>query len=178
MNASAHRELGRYMGDALPPASAVVTNEVGAIKYYSRLNVVDMLGLTDETVSAIRFESFRTFGVGSSNWSVASVTDYLLERQPEAIILPAEAALELEVHEQRRGLRSARWGGIYDGAGHPLWREIAGDHRFNRYRPVMGIRIHRRKYLYLFTAPGIRLAVPPADRVEGRCLQAWTIDLQ
>ena len=146
--------------------ATAVTNEIGAIKFYSRLPVVDMLGLTDDTVSAIRFHSFRTYGVGSSPWSAVSVASYILERKPDAIFLPAVEPLTFE---RRR---------VFGGDNmHPLWKAIVTDPRFNRYEAVMAMRINQNKYGYLFLAPGVRLGTTMAKLDGGRCLEAWPITI-
>ena len=41
--------IGRVLADTCPPGTRVATSPIGAIGWYSRLEVVDLLGLTNET---------------------------------------------------------------------------------------------------------------------------------
>lgn len=50
LNSRGHIEIGKYLRDNATPGEKAVTNEIGAIGYYSRLNVVDMIGLTDKKI--------------------------------------------------------------------------------------------------------------------------------
>ena len=61
---------------------------------------------------------------------------------------------------------------------HPLWHALVSDPRFNRYRAVLGARIHEDKYAYLFVAPGVRLQRPTADLAADRCLHVWPISAE
>jgi len=165
MHSSAHRALGRMLGDMIPPGGEIVSNEIGAIRYYSHRPVVDMLGLTDATVSAIRFRSFQLYGVGSSPWAAETVTRYLFDRNPSCVIVPSYEMLTLA--DKTR----------YKETAHPLWYAIltAADLE-DRYKPVGYIKINDAKFLYIFLRDDI--AFPP-DRFEvprGECLEVHLLD--
>jgi hypothetical protein len=166
MHSRTHRAVGRMLGDLVPPGAEIVANEIGAIRYHSRRPVVDMLGLTDETVAAIRYRSFQEHGVGSSPWSAQAVTRYLLDRSPECIVLPSLEVLSLEDKQKHRA------------AMHPLWYALLTASRLeDRYRPVLYVEIHDSKYLYVFLRNDIKF--PPAHFAvpRGDCLQVRRLDV-
>jgi len=165
MQSGPHRAIGRMLGDMIPPGGEIVANEIGAIRYHSHRPVVDMLGLTDETVSRIRYRSFQIYGIGSSPWSVQSVTRYLFDRNPSCVIVPSYEVLDLADRSR------------YEKTTHPLWYALltAPDLQ-DRYRAVGYIKIHDSKFLYLFLRNDI--AFPP-DRFQlpsGPCLQVNLLD--
>ncbi len=171
MHARAQCEIGRFLsargtlGAALPERATIVANEIGAIRYYSRRPVIDMLGLTDKTVAAIRYESFQTYGVGSSPWSAVTVSRYLLDREPACVILPSTAMLSLgERTTHRRDM-------------HPLWYAILTDPRLeSNYRALCRFKIHDHKYLYLFVRSTIDTPSIISDIPAGRCLETHPIE--
>jgi arabinofuranosyltransferase len=165
MHAHVHRAVGRMLGELVPPGAEIVANEVGAIRYHSRRPVVDMLGLTDKTVAEIRYRSFQEYGVGSSPWSVQAVTAYLLDRNPECIVLPSEGILSLDDKEK------------YRGTMHPLWYALlTAPGLDDRYRPVLYVEIHESKYLYIFLRSDIKF--PPAHFAVplGECMRVRRLD--
>jgi hypothetical protein len=153
MHAHVHRYVGRFLRDALPAGSAVVTNEVGAIAYESGLVTHDMIGLTDATVGALVYESYRRFGDAGTPWSAPLIADYLLSRNADCVIVPSYDPLDSP-----------------DGAMHPIWAAVHGHEGMAAdYRCWFGLRIHEGKYWYLFlrkdvdesaTGPHI-IEVPP-----------------
>ena len=162
MHSRVHSEVGRMLGRMVPPGGEIVANEIGAIRYHSRRPVIDMLGLTDRAVAAIRFQSFRTYGVGSSPWSTLAVTRYLLDRNPACVVLPSEDALSLD--DKTR----------YAATMHPLWyRILTAPDIEDRYRPVGYVKIHDKKYMYFFLrndipfSPGV-FEIPPGACRETR----------
>jgi hypothetical protein len=76
MSSIPHAEIGRYLARAGAPGDAVVVNEVGAIGYYSRLRVIDMLGLTDRRVL------WRIDPAGLTAYG-----DYIVAQRPRFILL-------------------------------------------------------------------------------------------
>jgi hypothetical protein len=158
MHSGVHEDIGRMLGRLVPPGGEIVANEIGAIRYHSRRPVIDMLGLTDRTVAAIRFQSFRTYGVGSSPWSTLAVTRYLLDRNPACVVLPSDEALSLD--DKKRHARTM----------HPLWyRILSAPDIEDRYRPVGYVRIHDRKYLYFFLRNDIPLSPGAFEIPAGMC---------
>ncbi|MBI4719663.1 MAG: hypothetical protein HY770_00170, partial [Chitinivibrionia bacterium] len=128
MHGGSLRALGSLMKSALPPGSLVASNEIGALAYYSGFDVIDMLGLTDRTVSRIRYASYRRDGTGSSPEGAARVRDYILSRDPEAVILPSYVGL---------AEADANAG---EGAMHPLWAAFFESERFRTaYARVLSI---------------------------------------
>lgn len=165
MHSRAHRAIGEMLGDLVPPGSEIVANEIGAIRYLSRRPVIDMLGLTDRTVAAIRYRSFREYGVGSSEWSARAVTQYLLGRDPECILVPSGSVLSLTDKTRHKSTM------------HPLWYSLlASPVLEDRYRPVLYTEIRESKYLYVFLRNDIKF--PPAHFSVPRseCLQVNRLD--
>ncbi|NIO00856.1 MAG: hypothetical protein GTO42_01740 [Candidatus Latescibacteria bacterium] len=144
MHAHIQKETGVMLAGTLPAHSSIVTNEVGAFAYYSGLAVIDMIGLTDRTIARILYESYMTYGVGGSEWSVKEITKYLLSRKPECIVIPAYRPLSLTDIDANRDRM------------HLLWHTILADKTFlDEYRFLTFIEVHAMKYLYIFIAKGI-----------------------
>jgi hypothetical protein len=164
MHSHVHKRIGDYLGETLPADARIVANEIGAVRYHSNRPVIDMLGLTDETVSAIRHRSFQTYGIGSSPWSANSVTRYLLDGDPECVVLPAPTELDLDDRMSHRD------------SMHPLWYTILTDPVFEaRYRPRLAVAVHPGKYLYLFTRQDVSLSGKHVLAVD-RCADLITLD--
>lgn len=165
MHSHAHRAVGRMLGELIPPGAEIVANEIGAIRYYSRRPVVDMLGLTDKTVARIRYRSFQEYGEGSSPWSAQAVTAYLLGRDPECVVLPSEVVLSLADKQKHKGTM------------HPLWYALLTSPVIDdRYRAVLYVEIHEYKRLYVFLRNDI--VFPPAHFAVplGDCVQVHRLD--
>jgi len=165
MHGGAHRAIGRLLGELVPPGAQIATNEIGAVRYYSRRPVIDMLGLTDKTIASIRYRSFQEYGEASSEWSVHAVTQYLLDRRPECILLPSNQELELDDRSR------------YKPALHPLWFSLLASPALeDRYRPVLYARIHPSKYFYVFLRDDVHF--PPAhfSIPGGECLRVQRLD--
>ncbi|UCG52185.1 MAG: hypothetical protein JSW58_01115 [Candidatus Latescibacterota bacterium] len=164
MHARAHCEIGRFLGKVLPQGGGIVANEIGAIRYHSGHAVLDMLGLTDSTVSAIRYESFQTYGIGSSPWSTVSVTRYLFDQDPECVLLPSLEILSLDDKTEHQSTM------------HPLWYTIFTEPRLDRgYRPICYFQIHPAKFLYVFVRNDVGIELEPSDLPHGRCLESRLI---
>ncbi len=164
MHGHVHRAVGVLLGDLVPPGGEIVVNEIGAIRYYSHRPVIDMLGLTDGTVAAIRYRSFQTYGAGTSPWSAAAVTRYLLDRNPACIVVPSYEELELEDKPR------------YKDTMHPLWYAIFSAPQLDqRYRPVGYVKIHEAKFLYVFLRKDISMVRDRFELPPGRCMEAHAI---
>lgn len=77
---------GKWLAKELPPHARVATVSVGAIAYFSGLDVIDMIGLTDARIGrhAKRIDdSYPYLTIGHETYNVPEV----LARHPEAIIL-------------------------------------------------------------------------------------------
>ena len=164
MHAAVHKEIGLALGRTLPAGSTVVFNEVGAVAYYSKLPVIDMIGLTDATVSRILHESYRKYGRGGSEWSVAEISSYLLARRPDCVVVPSYQPLAAWPDPGNRERM------------HLLWYRLYCDvNASGRYRRLSQLRIHDSKYLYFFVLNDLevnRLQPLPVDFSE--CLHLFT----
>jgi hypothetical protein len=163
MHAQTHREIGRFLGaigNSFPESGAIVTNEIGAIRYHSRRPVIDMLGLTDATISAIRYASFNTYGIGSSAWSAVSVSRYLFDREPAYVLLPSARLISFDDRTRHQPTM------------HPLWYAILTEPRLeSQYRGACAFKTHENKYLYLFVRNDIDVDLRQEDLPQRRCLE-------
>lgn len=100
-------QMGRWINEHATPGTVIAASTIGALSYYSEVTVIDMLGLTDETI-AHHPESIP--GV-ESNWKERNYNvAYVLSRRPEWIcfstgIKPsafAERALFTQAEFRRR----------------------------------------------------------------------------
>jgi hypothetical protein len=74
------RPVGEWLATALPPGSLVATNAAGSIPYWSRLPVLDMLGLTDRHLARSRSDVHSW--IGHERGDAA----YVLQRRPAIVI--------------------------------------------------------------------------------------------
>lgn len=159
MHGGSLRTLGRLIRATFPDAGTVVANEVGAVAYYSGFTVIDMLGLTDRTVSRIRYRSWLEHGTGSSEGAIEAVGTYMLSRDPDIIVLPSFEPID--------GGRS----GPDRAAMHPLWYGLWKQPRFQReFAEIATLEVHAHKYLTIYARHGTRVARPdPALWRQGPC---------
>jgi hypothetical protein len=75
------REVGLWFRDNLGSDACIAVNSAGAVSYYSKLKVIDMLGLTDSHIAHLRTEDF---GKGASGHEKGDGA-YVLSRQPDII---------------------------------------------------------------------------------------------
>ena len=81
MMAERWSEVGRWFHDYAEPHATMASLVVGAIPYYSGLDCIDLLGLTDATV-AREGPVYREGAVGHQRYH----TDYVLSRRPTYIV--------------------------------------------------------------------------------------------
>jgi hypothetical protein len=74
--------MGRWLRDNLPDDTTIAVIPAGAIPYESGLTTIDMLGINDEHI-AHRDLPLGSFGAGHEKYD----TEYVLDRQPDIIIL-------------------------------------------------------------------------------------------
>jgi arabinofuranosyltransferase len=75
--------IGRWLDRQAPPGAVIATNTGGSIPYFARrLEAIDMLGLTDATIS----QSNRSVGTGYVGHE-AHDSSYVLARRPDYIFL-------------------------------------------------------------------------------------------
>ena len=73
--------IGRWMGENFASDAVLATNTAGSIPYYSRLPVIDMMGLNDKTIARRRELPADWKGIEKGDGS------YVLSRQPDYIQL-------------------------------------------------------------------------------------------
>jgi hypothetical protein len=78
--AATGRVVGEWLRAAAPADVVVATNAAGALPYFSRLPVIDMLGLTDAHIA--RSHADRGQWIGHERGD----GDYVLDRRPDIII--------------------------------------------------------------------------------------------
>jgi tetratricopeptide (TPR) repeat protein len=88
------KQTGLWLKDNLPPGARIAITTVGAIGYYSDLNVIDMLGLTDREIAR---ESEMIEGLSDTWREIKYSAVSVLRRRPDAImfstgIRPSSAA--------------------------------------------------------------------------------------
>jgi arabinofuranosyltransferase len=167
MHANTQKEIGRLLDRTLPAGSTVVVNEVGAVAYYSKLPVIDMIGLTDATVSRILHKSYRKYGRGGSDWSVAEISAYLLGRRPACLVVPSYQPLA-PWPDQANRMRM-----------HLLWFRLFNDvNASGRYRRLGWIKIHDSKYMYFFILKDLEPLRPwPGPGDVNRCMHIMAEDV-
>jgi arabinofuranosyltransferase len=73
--------IGEWMREHLPSDAVLATNTAGSIPYYSRLPVIDMMGLNDETIASRRELPREWKGIEKGDGR------YVLSRRPDYIQL-------------------------------------------------------------------------------------------
>jgi len=75
-------QTGKWIKKHSTPGSVIAASTIGAISYYAEVTLIDMLGLTDETIA---HHPERVFGV-ESNWKERNYNvTYVLSRKPDWI---------------------------------------------------------------------------------------------
>lgn len=150
MHARTHRQIGLLLAESLGPDASVVVNEVGAISYYSKLETIDMLGLTDATVARLVFDSYQRFGRSDSDWGTSKISAYLYSRRPTCVVVPSLGEIDPR--------RFAPAGDLM----HPLWNAVYNHADLQRqYRCVLSVRVHERKYLHVFVLNEAKFEASP-----------------
>ncbi len=90
-------EFGKWLGKQVPSYSLIAVNPVGAISYYSRLNALDMTGLTDSHIAHLK--------MGGLHQKYDSA--YILSHHPDFIILIGKYDPKTQVYQ-------ATWAGEED----------------------------------------------------------------
>lgn len=75
------KEVGQWFAENIPAEAVIATNTAGSIPYYSRLKIIDMLGLTDLHIA------HREMPDMGSGWAGHEKADgeYVLSRKPDYI---------------------------------------------------------------------------------------------
>jgi len=108
--------LGRELGRRAAPDTLVATNVIGALGFYSRLPIVDMLGLTDRHIARAEGRRLGIPGHESHDGS------YVLDREPDLILvgIPRASASPLDVNQAFQ-------------PAFPSDRDLIADPRFERH---------------------------------------------
>lgn len=145
-------EMAQWMADNLPAGTTIVTDEIGAIGYYSRLHVLDQWGLIDKTIAGILSRNgFNPYGSAIDSHmrsrTQAQIAREILGRDPDFVLIDYVGP----------------WQG--DGSYDPDWvhpitmRELHAE-MSNEYELVRGFPLMRDppKTFLLFRASGDRVA--------------------
>ncbi len=76
------KETGLWLRDNVPSNSLLATNTAGSVAYYSRLRIIDMLGLNDEHIA---HREIKTLGKGFAGHEKGD-GKYVLSRKPDYIM--------------------------------------------------------------------------------------------
>jgi hypothetical protein len=139
MHAHFHARLGEALDEMLPRDATLVFNEIGAVPYYTGRITLDMIGLTDKTVASIVFESYQRWGTTETEFCRRGISDYLLQQDPECVILPSWGPIDTDVYNSPAENFHPIWYGIYQ---HPVLR--------SEYRADFSIEHSPRKFLHVF----------------------------
>ncbi len=123
--------LGRSLRTMLPPATSLGLGSTGAIGYYSDMEIVDILGLTEEHIAR------RGRIVATQPGHMKTDGAYVLERKPDLLLLG-----NVQIHRGRR-----------DAEEMPLKvqeEDIAGQPAFARDYEFISIPLGNRYYLSCF----------------------------
>ncbi|HEX6902214.1 MAG TPA: hypothetical protein VF789_21030 [Thermoanaerobaculia bacterium] len=141
--AQAWAEVGRWLGANAPKGSTVALIPVGAVPYYSGLNALDLLGLTDREIS--RHGKVDPAGrVGHQKYD----TEYVLARRPDYILSQSSGLFPEPL--LRRDPSIAR---SYPRA----FSELFFDERVRRLYDYRAIRMNNGRYIELLQRRGSRL---------------------
>jgi hypothetical protein len=71
--------IGEWMRDNFPKGAVLATNTAGSIPYYSRLPVIDMMGLNDQTIARRRElpEGWKGIEKGDGRYVLSRRPDYI-----------------------------------------------------------------------------------------------------
>lgn len=94
-------KVGRFLGKQLPPAATLTVGDCGRIPYFSRLRVVDSLGLMDPVVARSPGKVNEKLAAG---YLIERATDYALLRQAPLDRYPEAGGLRIDhllIHDPR-----------------------------------------------------------------------------
>lgn len=102
----ANAELGRWLAAHADDGDAVVTDEIGAIGYYSGLRILDPLGLIDTHVARILNDTgYNPYGFVQNNTvrreAQRRIADYLLKQNPRFVLIDYAGPLMNGTYDER-----------------------------------------------------------------------------
>ena len=133
-------DIGRWFRENLPGDTTVAAVPVGAIAYASRLTVIDMLGINDEHI-AHRDVDLGEFAAGHEKYD----SDYVLDRQPDIIIL---------FDSLSRSPWTAAEYATLNGAFIPAVVDMLNSPRLAREYERRAVEVREGKWLSLYVRPG------------------------
>jgi arabinofuranosyltransferase len=122
------REAARWLDQHLPQNSLVASTPAGAIAYFMRHRVLDMLGLNDAHIARTAAGHVGFFRQGHMKGDGR----YVLSRRPEAILLGNVAVLPFPLDEARMSRKLVR------KSEHEIWAEPS----FHRDYELVSVRLH------------------------------------
>ncbi len=75
-------DIGRWLGDSVPADTSIAVIPAGAIPFESRLETIDMLGISDEHIAHLDV-ALGSFAAGHEKYD----SEYVLDRAPDIIII-------------------------------------------------------------------------------------------
>jgi hypothetical protein len=107
-------EIGHYLSEHATPDQQLVTDNIGAIGYYSKLRILDVNGLTDKNVAELIHQ-------GRHN----QILDYVRRADPEWIVCyPGPDSIPGSCQLVSAGVLTGWTTGSYQPAG--VWRSRTG----------------------------------------------------
>ena len=133
-------EIGRWLRANVPDNTSIAAVPVGAIAYESQRNIIDMLGINDETI-AHRDVPLGEFPAGHEKYD----SEYVLDKQPDIIIL-------------FDGLSSAPWGtpqyDVLRGVIIPAILDMLNNERLDRLYERRAVEVREDKWFNLYVRRG------------------------
>lgn len=115
--------VGRLLGERCPPETLVATSPIGAIGWYSRLPLIDILGLTNSSSLGVE-PDLELVGVKGHHRFDA---DWILERRPDLVVLGngvLDGSGAVPINPWERSLFDHPG---FQGGYVPIWIEVPGD---------------------------------------------------
>lgn len=120
--------LGRWLAESTPPEATVVTDEIGAIAYYSDRHVIDTLGLVDHEIARILHRHdmspySHATSLHARRAASAAVVRAVLRRSPDVVLLDYEGTVGTSGRYNPRHVNLA---------AQPLYRRLGTEYRYVR----------------------------------------------
>ena len=130
---SSWKLIGQALREQFPHGTVVALCPVGAVSYYSRLTVIDMLGLTDRHISAVAPDGHYSYPGHQRHDG-----PYVLSQQPDLIMLANGPLAE-------RLDASFPWDAV-----RAYEQDLIADERFDREYVLVHIPVGPRRFVLLF----------------------------
>jgi len=142
--------LGRWLADNTPEGATVVTDEIGAIGYYSKRHIMDKLGLVDPEVAQV-FHRLRMNPYSHATTldarieATTEVAELLVARHPDYVLIDYEGPITGEMAYDRRFINL--------GAQF-LYQRLGDDYRFVHAAVLSANAIPPKTFLVFERATG------------------------